>query len=170
MLYTESQREEHIEEILTLLYQIALRDSRIPIVLPSKVFNDDAALAVRAYQEAYDLPVTGEIDGATWDSIVDTYHRLMDTAEPIALFPSGEFLLKEGDGGELVTLVQVLYNLAARRYQNLLPVEVTGQYDSATADAVRRLQQLSSLPETGSMDRSTWNRLAALVNRMPLEL
>ena len=31
MLYTEAQKQEHIEEILGLLYQIALRDSRIPI-------------------------------------------------------------------------------------------------------------------------------------------
>ena len=61
MLYTESQKQEHIEEILGLLYQIALRDSRIPIVLPAKEFTEEAALAVRAYQEAYGLPVTGEM-------------------------------------------------------------------------------------------------------------
>jgi peptidoglycan hydrolase-like protein with peptidoglycan-binding domain len=170
MLYTESQKQEHIEEILTYLYQIALRDSRIPIVLPSKEFTDEAGLAVRAYQEAYGLPVTGEIDDATWESIVDTYHRLMDAAEPLILFPAGEFLLREGDGGELVRLVQVLYNLAANRYGNLPEIAVTGKYDSATADAVRVLQRIAALPETGAMDRDTWNRLAALINRMPLEL
>ena len=170
MLYTEAQKQEHIEEILGLLYQISLRDGRVPIVLPSNTFTEDAALAVRAYQEAYGLPVTGEIDEATWNSIVETYHKLMDSAEPLVLFPSGEFLLQEGDGGELVRLVQVLLNLAAGRYGNLDMIPVTGQYDAATAGAVRNLQRISSLPQSGAMDRSTWNRLAALINRTPLEI
>ncbi len=170
MLYTEAQKQEHIEEILGLLYQISLRDGRIPVILPSKVFNEDAALAVRAYQDAYGLPVTGEIDDATWNSIVETYHRMMDAATPLILFPAGEFVLQPGSGGELVRLVQTLLNLAASRYDNLQTVEVNGQYDDATADAVRKLQAIASLPQTGEMNRETWNRLAALVNRVPLEI
>ena len=86
MLYTDAQKQEHIEEILGLLYQIALRDSRIPIVLPQKEFTEEAALAVRAFQEAYGLPVTGEIDGDTWDSIVQTSRELTETAAPLVLF------------------------------------------------------------------------------------
>lgn len=168
MLYTEAQKQEHIEEILGLLYQIALRDSRIPIVLPGKEYTEEAALAVRAYQQAYGLPVTGEIDDATWNSIVETYHRLMDEAEPLVLFPSGAFLLQENDSGDLVQLVQVLLNLVASHYSNLLPVAVTGVFDADTAAAIRNLQALSSLPQTGSLDRPTWNRLAALVTSIPL--
>ncbi len=166
MLYTEAQKQEHIEEILGLLYQIALRDSRIPIVLPGSDYTEEAALAVRAYQQAYGLPVTGEIDGDTWDSIVETYHRLMDEAEPLTLFPAGGFLLQERDSGELVQLVQVLLNLAAAHYRNLMPVAVTGDYDAQTAEAVRKLQAVSALPETGILDRNTWNRLAALINTL----
>lgn len=166
MLYTEAQKQEHIGEILGLLYQIALRDSRIPIVLPGSAFTEEAALAVRAYQQAYGLPVTGEIDGDTWDSIVETYHRLMDEAETLTLFPAGGFLLQERDSGELVQLVQVLLNLAAAHYGNLMPVAVTGDYDAQTAEAVRKLQAVSALPETGILDRNTWNRLAALINTL----
>lgn len=166
MLYTDAQKQEHIEEILGLLYQIALRDSRIPIVLPGPEYSEEAALAVRAYQQAYGLPVTGEINDATWNSIVETYHRLMDSAEPLTLFPSGSFLLQERDSGELVELVQVLLNLAAAHYSNLLPVTVSGVYNAETAEAVRKLQAVSALPETGMLDRNTWNRLAALINTL----
>ena len=168
MLYTDAQKQEHIEEILGLLYQIALRDSRIPIVLPGKDYTDEAALAVRAYQQAYGLPVTGEIDDDTWNSIVKTYHDLMDAAAPLTLFPAGTFLLQERDSGELVQLVQVLLNLAAAHYGNLMPVSVTGIYDAETAAAVRHLQAVSALPETGILDRNTWNRLAALINTLPV--
>lgn len=170
MLYTDAQKQEHIEEILGYLYQIALRDSRIPIVLPTKEYTDEAGLAVRAYQQAYGLPVTGEIDGNTWDSIVETYHRLMDEAAPLVIFPSGAFLLQTGDRGDLVQLVQVLYNLTAKHFSNLSPVEVTGIFDDDTAAAIRQVQALSGLPETGAIDRLTWNRLAALVNSLPMSI
>lgn len=170
MLYTDAQKQEHIEEILTLLYQIALRDSRIPIVLPGKEFTDEAALAVRAYQEAYGLPVTGEIDAATWNAIVQTYHELTDTALPLMLFPQGTFLLQDGDSGELTELVQVLLDIAARHYSNLPTVKADGVYGAETEKAVRALQKTASLPETGIMDRSTWNALAALINSIRLTI
>lgn len=166
MLYSNEQKQAHIEEILGLLYQIALHDNRIPIVLPMKEYTDEAALAVRAYQQAYNLPVTGEIDDATWNSIADTYHRLTDAAEPLIVFPAGTFLLQERDSGDLVQLVQVLLNLAAAHYSNLITITVSGIYDTETAAAVRKLQAVSALPETGVLDRRTWNRLAALINTL----
>lgn len=168
MLYTEVQKQEHIEEILNLLYQISLRDSRIPIVLPGKEYSDEAALTVRAYQQEYGLPVTGEIDDHTWNSISETYHNLIDAAEPLIVFPAGAFLLQERDSGELVQLVQVLLNLAAAHYGNLEPVTVNGIYDADSAAAVRKLQAVSSLPETGMLDRKTWNQLATLINSLSI--
>ncbi len=168
MLYTDAQKQEHIEEILTYLYQIALRDSRIPIVLPSKEFTEEAGLAVRAYQEAYGLPVTGEIDGDTWDSIVATYREMMENAVPLIVFPSGSFLLREGDSGELVLLLQVLLRIAGDHFSNLSPVSASGTYDAPTAAAVSQLQEIAALPQTGIADRKTWNALASLINSIPL--
>ena len=92
----------------------------------------------------------------------------MDEAAPLIVFPAGTFILQEHDSGEMVQLVQVLLNLAAAHYSNLLPVTDSGEYDAETAAAVRRLQQISALPETGILDRKTWNRLAALINTLPL--
>ncbi len=166
MLYTETQKQAHIGEILELLYRIALHDSRIPIVLPAKTYTDEAALAVRAFQQAYSLPVTGEIDDATWNTITETYHQIADAAVPLTVFPSGTFLLQERDSGELVQLVQVLLNLAAGHYSNLITITVSGVYDADTKAAVRKFQTISALPETGILDRKTWNRLAALINTM----
>ncbi len=168
MLYTDAQKQEHIEEILTYLYEIALRDSRIPIVLPAQEFSEEAALAVRAYQQAYGLPVTGEIDDDTWNSIVETYRDKMEGTVPLVVFPSGSFLLQEGDRGELVYLVQVLLRLIGDYYSNLTQPALSGVFDAETAEAVRNLQAVSALPQTGSLDRRTWDRLAALVNRLPL--
>ena len=168
MLYTDAQRQEHTEEILTYLYEIALRDPRIPIVLPSKDFTEEAALAVRAYQQAYGLPVTGEIDGDTWDSIVESYRARMDGSVPLAVFPAGNFLLQEGDVGDLVYLVQVLLRLIGNHFGNVDAPPLTGMFDWETALAVRQLQEIAGLEQTGAVDRRTWDRIASLVNRMPL--
>jgi len=170
MLYTDAQKQEHIEEILTYLYEIALRDPRIPIVLPAKEFTEEAALAVRAYQQAYGLPVTGEIDDATWGSIVESYRSRMDGSVPLIVFPPGNFLLQEGDSGDLVYLIQVLLRLIGQRFGNLDAPPLTGTYDADTAAAVIQLQAVAGLPQNGTLDRRTWDRIASLINRMPLEL
>lgn len=168
MLYTQEQQGDHIEEILGYLYQIALRDSRIPIVLPGREFTEEAGLAVRAYQQAYGLPVTGEIDGDTWNSIVETYHRLMDAPQPLVIFPAPGFLLQQGDRGDLVLVVQMLLRIAAGRFANLTAPAADGSYGEETAEAVAAYQQIAGLPATGQMDRRTWDLLAALINRIPL--
>lgn len=170
MIYTDAQKQEHIEEILTYLYEIALRDPRIPIVLPSKTFTEEAAIAVRAYQQAYGLPVTGEIDDVTWDSIVGSYRSRMDGSVPLTVFPPGDFLLQEGDSGDLVYLVQVLLRLIGKSFGNLDAPPLTGIYDPDTAATVLQLQEIAALPQTGKFDRRTWDRVASLVNRMPLSI
>lgn len=170
MLYTDAQKKEHIQEILQLLYDISLRDSRIPTVLPSDRFTPEAGIAVRAFQEAYGLPITGEIDGDTWNTIVDTYHAVSDQPSPLMIFPNSGFILQQGDRGELVYLVQMLLEALAKRYENLPQVQPNSEFDAQTADAVRAFQAVSGLPQTGILDRDTWNHLAALVNQMRLRI
>lgn len=170
MVYTDAQKKAHIQEISELLYQIALRDGSIPAVVPSEEYTPELALAVRAFQESYDLPVTGEIDTVTWDKIAAVFHALTDAPVPLVIFPSGNFILQQGDRGELVYFVQIMLNLLARRYRNLYMLTPNGEYDDQTADAMRRFQQIANLPETGIVDRTTWNHLAAFVNQLRLSI
>lgn len=170
MVYTDAQKKAHIEEITELLYQIALRDTRLPAVVPSDVYTPETAIAVRAFQEAYGLPVTGEINTATWYAIVQAYHELTDTPVPLVVFPPGQFILQRGDSGELVYFVQIMLGLLAKRYANLPAVTPTGEYDDATEKAVRMFQEVSQLPPTGVVDRNTWNHLASFVNQLHLSI
>lgn len=170
MAYTEADRTAHTREILHYLYHIAIRDLRIPIVTPSSEYTAETALAVRAYQQAYDLPITGEIDEATWNSITATYRLLTDEAVPLTIFPHGGLIMQQGDTGELVYLVQVLLNIMAGRYHNLPVIPVSGNYDTHTSDAVARLQGLAALPENGVLDRVTWDHLASFINQLTLTL
>lgn len=170
MLYNEEQKREHILEILGLLYEIAMRDSRIPAVVPSEEYTPESALAVRAFQETYGLPVTGEIDENTWNNIVDTYHKLTDLPLPLVIFPSGGFILQNGDSGELVYLIQILLETLARRYENLPQVTPTADFDPQTDLAVREFQRIAQLPQTGVVDRETWDKLASMMNQLQVRI
>ena len=170
MIYSKQQQQEHVKEILHYLYVIALQDARIPIVVPTNQMTAEVALAVRAFQQAYGLPVTGEIDDATWDAIVWAYQRQINPPKPLVLFPNGGFVLQQGDSGELVYIVQVLLNLLAGRYGNLATVTVSGIYEIPTADAIMQLQTISGLPETGKVNQETWDRMASLISQLRLQI
>ncbi len=170
MVYTDDQKKAHLQEISEMLYQIALRDSRIPAIVPTERYTPETALAVRAFQEANGLPVTGEIDTETWEKIAAVYHSMTDVPVPLLIFPTGQFLLQQGDAGELVYFVQVMLSLLARRYRNFPHIMPNGSYDTATADAVRKFQAIAQIPQTGTVDRSTWNHLASFVNQLHLTI
>ena len=92
----------------------------------------------------------------------------LDGSVPLAVFPAGNFLLQEGDAGDLVYLVQVLLRLIGNHFGNVDAPPLTGMFDRETALAVRQLQEIAGLEQTGAVDRRTWDRIASLVNRMPL--
>ena len=148
MPYTEAQKRSHIHEIQSYLY---------PTVTPDGVYGPRTVSAVQAFQKIYNLPATGEVNRATWDAIVKAYRK--QTAEPDALnvFPSARYVLREGDSGALVYIVQAMLNDIGSRYDNLVPVAINGSFNAATTNAIRGVQQAADLPQTGAVDRDTWN-------------
>lgn len=52
-------------------------DSRIPSVPVTGEFGQLTANSIRAFQEAYNLPVTGILDEATWNTLYDTYSAII---------------------------------------------------------------------------------------------
>lgn len=74
--------------------------------------------------------------------------------------PGGQQLAL-GDAGDSVRALQ--WGLSTLKYETyngsgqLLPI--TGTYDPQTANAVRRFQDNHQLPETGSVDQSTWSAI-----------
>lgn len=158
-MYTEEQKRSHIRELQGYLYQLARSDTRIPIIIPDGVYGAETAAAVRKFQELYGLPVTGEVDRPTWDSIVREYQRIVALPLELNVFPSVRYVLREGDEGALVYFVQVMLDLLGGRFADLLPVEINGRFDKKTADAVRAFQRRAQQEETGAIGAETWNAL-----------
>jgi peptidoglycan hydrolase-like protein with peptidoglycan-binding domain len=95
--------------------------------------------AVRNFQTAHALPVTGAVDAATWAA-------LGGTTTPV---------LQIGDRGDRVLELQRLLTATGQN-----PGPLDGVFGSRTAAAVTAFQQSAALPLTGKVDQVTWDRLA----------
>ena len=163
MAYTEEQKKEHIYELQQYLYAISLFDDRIPRVVPGGEYTPETAEAVRAFQQAYGLPQTGEADSDTWDMIVLVYRDITRISPfPYAAFPSKDYVSHEGDHGGLVYIIQTMLSGLFSAYDNMPKLEICGSYDVSTAEAVKALQKKTGLPESGEVNCTTWNVLVKL--------
>lgn len=167
MAYTNIQRKQHIIELQTYLHAIALMNDKIPLIIPDGIYDSETAIAVRAFQREYGLPDTGSTDGATWNKIVSVYRDyLRGNPVPYAAFPSAKYVAAKGDSGQLVYILQAMLQTIGKRYDNAPDVEVSGEYNDATAEAVTRFQRWSGLPRSGRVDCGTWNMLVRCCEHM----
>lgn len=173
-MYREQQKTQHIYDLQTFLRRIQRENGESPLV-PDGIYGAETAEAVRAHQRANGLPVTGEADRETWDSIYDAAAQLFaaDTSPAAVLFFPESGVLSPGSRGRAVFVLQLMLGTAAPHYGNAAPVPLTGEYDPETAAAVRMMQAVFALPQTGVTDRATWDALAlfhnALFRRTPPE-
>jgi peptidoglycan hydrolase-like protein with peptidoglycan-binding domain len=100
----------------------------------SAVFDAPTVAAVRAFQTARGLPVTGMVDGPTWV-------RLLVRLEP-------------GATGEAVKVLQRQLN--DKRRATLV---VDGAFGGPTTTAVRSFQRHAGLPVSGVVEGTTWRYL-----------
>lgn len=162
-------RNLYIRELQTFLRKIAQFYPAIPLVNVDGIFGPKTTEAVSGFQRRFHLPVTGQVNEATWNAIVSEYRRLLNLeAAPVSLnlFPSNEAVLRQGDSGDAVYALQLMLNTLATQYNNIKPVAVTGIMNPATALAVKDMQKHLSLEESGNVNRETWDGIARLYNNL----
>ncbi len=164
MSYTEADKKAHVMELQKYLYGIAIYNKNIPVVIPDGFYGDETYAAVSALQTEYSLPVTGEVDKDTWDTIVLIYrHFIINVPEPIDVFPNkADYVLQEGDSNYLVYILQVMITAIKNFYVNIPAVSINGIYSSDTTAAVSFIQNISDIPVTGNADKYTWNNIVLL--------
>lgn len=160
MAFTSNQKKQHIRELQTYLHAISYFNDNIPRIIPDGFYGKETALAVRAFQREYGLPETGNTDFATWNKIVSVYRSYLYTA-PIAynIFPSVSYVMRQGDSGLLVYILQAMLNDLGNQHDNMHKLSVSGNYNEATSQAVSDFQRRMGLPQNGSVDSGTWNML-----------
>lgn len=126
------------------------------------VYSEETRRAVRNFQQAEQIPVTGTADEATWNRIAAMYTDERELREPVLLRVLSDDRDAASDVGErsdTVLLLQVILG-ALREIYGYPAVPLSGVYGSQTADAVREFQRIGGLEESGRADRRTWRRLA----------
>ena len=59
-----------VRNLQNMLREISLFYNNIPLIIPDGIFGERTTETVRAFQEAYSLPATGEVDLITFEEIV----------------------------------------------------------------------------------------------------
>lgn len=165
-----TNEQEAIRNLQRYLRQLSYVNKEIPAPPIDGIYDTATRAAVRAFQRVERLSETGVVDTATWELLFRRYEESLvreGAPVPLAQFPrlSPGYALRADDESFLVRLVQYALGELDLIYKGLDDVPQTGIYDEATMEAVRQFQRRHALPETGEVDRATWDALATVYNR-----
>lgn len=143
------------------------------------VYGVETESAVKKFQNIFNLAQTGVVDKATWYKISYIYTSVKKltelTSEGVSLSEaSKQFVteLKRGSEGRAVRVLQYYLAVVGAYYQAVMPVEITGTFGPKTEESVKSFQKVFGLPQTGEVDRETWNDLyrayAGIVESVPI--
>lgn len=156
-----------VREVQRFLRTISKYNPNIPMTSADGTYGEETRSAVSAVQRESGLPETGELDTNTWDELYKLYKEaalFFAELESISPRAVGETPLTIGSAGYPVYIIQVMLNTIAQFYDNLSGAAINGIYDNETAEEVRRIQSIAGLPETGELNRASWNALARIYN------
>lgn len=162
----EGDTGEQVGLIQYYLAVIGYFDDDIPMPNVDRVFDQNTKDAVLAFQKKYGLAEDGQVGRETFAKITEVYQNLRRTLpqqNPIAsqeIFP-GRFL-SLGMTGDDVELLQNLLRTVSMRDPSIPQVQVTGEYDAATEEAVRTIQSRYNITPNGIVGPLTWSRIVLL--------
>lgn len=88
----------------------------------------------------------------------------INTAEAISGIPSSwpGYTLEIGSSGNKVLQMQEQLNVIASAYPAIPKITADGIYGPATAESVRTFQKVFGLPQTGTVDYTTWYKISEI--------
>ena len=153
--------------IQTELNRISQNYPAIPKVsVVDGIFGAATENSVTAFQEIFNLNPDGVVGPATWYALVRLYTAVTSLSE---LHSQGQRFytiawnkgrpLVPGDRGIQVEPLQYMLRVLAAYISQIPSVAVDGIYGSATRNAVLAAQGYFGLPQTGTVDLTTWNEI-----------
>ena len=139
---------------------IAEYNNEIPSVSLDGIFGQDTLNSVNAFQKAYGLDVTGEVNIATWDRLYREYIGILESL-PLGYFssvtlPYPGFVLRIGSQGEFVSALQEYLNYISNTYTSIPKLDVDGIFGVSTQNAVSEYKRLFGLGSEPIVSSSTW--------------
>lgn len=153
--------------IQTALNRIAQNYPAIPkIANVDGIFGSRTEASVRAFQEIFGLEPDGIVGRGTWYALVRLYTAVTRLSELrsqgqqfYAISWNPENALQVGSTGDQVRQLQYRLSVLSDFIPGIPNVAVDGIYGNATRAAVLAAQRRFGLPETGVVDRETWDEI-----------
>lgn len=162
---TEPKKE--IYEFQYMLRKIAQVTGDIPVIIPDGIYGEETRDVVRDIQRRNALAPTGEVDEQTWNAIFQLYQESIysvSAGEPIYPFKDPSYNSEAGEKSDMIVLVQLILSALSVIYDDFEDIAITGVNDEKTIDAVKRFQGYNGLPQTGILNKRTWDAAAKNFN------
>lgn len=132
------------------------------------IFGPDTENAVKTFQNWAGLPVTGTVDAPTWNAIINEYNAILRSLpyefQSYSSFLYPGYVMSPGETGKAVEQLQTYLKTISANISSVPPVTVDGEYGPQTQAAVKEVQRLYGLPQTGNVGVLTWNSIVELYN------
>ena len=165
------------EDVRTIQRQLNRIGLNYPAVSPrletDGLFNVDTELAVRSFQEIFNLTPDGIVGKATWYKIKSIFNAVKGIAELQSegitleeinrVFPR---VLTVGDRGIGVRDLQYYLSFISYFDESLPAVTVDGVFGEETRQAVEAFQRSEGLSPDGVVGRETWNAIVRRYDRL----
>ena len=159
--------QDEIKQIQSMLREISFFDEDIERIIPDGIYGESTASAVRSFQRKNNLYETGEVDNDTWDKIVEVYEKVMEDNKRevvVRVIDESDIPITVGQYAQSLYVVQAMLLALSKQFTNLIEVDVTGNFDSKTQEAVRQIQLISGINPEPVVDREFLNSLSELYN------
>ncbi|MEG1500531.1 MAG: peptidoglycan-binding protein [Clostridiales bacterium] len=168
-LHPGSQGDE-VKFIQYYLSVIGYFNPNIPLVEITGYYGPQTTDSVKNFQSQYGLPVTGNIDRATWNRMDQIYRQMEAALQPgyegqrAEIYPG--YILKKGISGQNVADLQKYLAYIAKFYKSIPEVPITGYFGDQTERAIRSFQKEFQIPQSGSVGIVTWAKIAEIYDQL----
>ena len=158
-----------VEYIHYFLDALAFLDPDIPRLPTNSIYTNNTISMVKAFQEKYNLPVTGIFTYTDWTVLKNAYRNILNSFPTEyqnfvdELYP--DYFLTRGMSGSDVRRFQ-RFLLAICKYDKSIPgVRVNGTFDDLTEKSVMKLQEDYGFDINGVVGPLLWRKVVELSKR-----